>query len=414
MKTEVLEANVQFIDRPFLKPLKLSSGPITHLTEARVDVRARTDGREAIGRGSIFLSDLWAWPDPARSHAERDRAMRDYSASIAQNLPSLCGDQAQHPIELGLRLHHAIANQHGSAVATVLARAVCASPFDAAIHDAAGIALDRSAFEFYERDEPLPIADGYLNGNASSAIRRTIQPPRKALDGWFVLGFDDPLHNFGAFRCFKLKTLGKDNATDVARTVAVYRAARAAGIDRPRLSIDSNEGNPDAESVLDYLHRLREADQEAYDAVEYLEQPTSRQFLEHRVKWHEVSALKAVLLDEGLTSLDFLPQVKADGWSGLCLKTCKGHSFNLVAAAWARENGMILSMQDLTNPGFSAIHSFLFASRMNVINGIELNSPQFTPESNRDWLPRLSSLFQVCDGVHRLENVTVAGLGSPL
>jgi L-alanine-DL-glutamate epimerase-like enolase superfamily enzyme len=413
MKTEVVEANVEFIDRPFLKPLKLSSGPITHLTEARVTVRARTDGKEAVGRGNIFLSDLWAWPDPSKSHAQRDAMMRTFTKKIAADLPSLV-PEPRHPLELGLQLHESIVHPEHSSVATMLARAVCASPFDAAIHDAAGIALGRSAFDFYQNDEPLPLADHYLNGNASAAISKTLQPPKKSLDAWFILGFDDPLDNLGQFRCFKLKTLGKDNSADVARTVAVYRAARSAGIARPRLSIDSNEGNANAESVLDYLRRLREADREAFDAVEYLEQPTSRDILTHRNDWREVGKLKPVLLDEGLTSLDLLPQVKADGWSGLCLKTCKGHSFTLVAAAWARENDLLVSMQDLTNPGFSAIHSFLCAARLNVINGVELNSPQFTPDSNREWLPRLSSLFEVRDGVHRLEDVTVAGLGSTL
>ncbi len=415
MKTEVLEASVEFINRPFIKPLKLSSGPITEITEARVSVRARTDGKEATGRGSIFLSDLWAWPDPNLTHVVRDAAMRELSQTIAKNLRALCGDQAAHPLELGLRLHEAVAHQSDSNVATILARAVCASPFDAAIHDAAGIALGHSAFDFYERTEQMPIADQYFkSGRAMEAIRKTLQPPKKALDAWLIVGGDDSLDHFGEFRCFKLKIAGRDNPADVARTIAVYRAARAAKIDRPRISVDSNEGNPTADSVVDYLHRLREADREAFVAVEYLEQPTSRDIIKHRNDWHEASALKPIMLDEGLTSLELLSTVKRDGWGGLCLKTCKGHSFTLVAAAWARENGLIISMQDLTNPGFSAIHSFLVASRLNVINGVELNSPQFTPEANREWLPRLSSLFDVRNGVHRLENVNVPGLGSTL
>lgn len=68
-------------------------------------------------------------------------------------------------------------------------------------------------------------------------------------------------------------------------------------------------------------------------------------------------------------------------------------------------------MQDLTNPGLAAIHSYLFASHLPVINGIELNSPQFTPQANEPWLPQLGSLFDVRDGRHRL-NVAAQGLGS--
>ena len=35
MRTEILEAAVDFFDRPFRKPLQLSSGLITEITEAR-------------------------------------------------------------------------------------------------------------------------------------------------------------------------------------------------------------------------------------------------------------------------------------------------------------------------------------------------------------------------------------------
>jgi hypothetical protein len=102
------------------------------------------------------------------------------------------------------------------------------------------------------------------------------------------------------------------------------------------------------------------------------------------------------------------------GWSGFALKTCKGHSFSLVAAAWARRRGMLLALQDLTNPGLAAIHAFLFAAHLPVINGVELNSMQFTPAANAGWLPRLASLFEPRDGMHRLPDTAPPGLGSTL
>jgi hypothetical protein len=109
-----------------------------------------------------------------------------------------------------------------------------------------------------------------------------------------------------------------------------------------------------------------------------------------------------------------LAEAREQGWSGLALKTCKGHSFTLIAAAWARENGMLLSMQDLTNPGYSMIHAALLAANLPTINGVELNSPQFTPAANEPWLPRLAPLFTPSDGVHRLADVRPIGLGSTL
>jgi len=120
------------------------------------------------------------------------------------------------------------------------------------------------------------------------------------------------------------------------------------------------------------------------------------------------------MLDEGLTSLSLLPLVRDQNWTGFALKTCKGHSFTLVAAAWARQNGLALSLQDLTNPGYSAIHSFLLGARLDTLNGVELNSPQYTPAANEPWLPQLSGLFEPREGKHRLENLEPAGLGSDL
>ena len=102
------------------------------------------------------------------------------------------------------------------------------------------------------------------------------------------------------------------------------------------------------------------------------------------------------------------------GWSSLALKTCKGHSFALVAAAWAREHWMMLSLRDLTNPGLAAIHAFLFAAHVPMFNGVELNSPQFTPAANAPWIPRLAGLFEPANDTHRLPTRGVIGLGSQL
>jgi len=421
MKVQILESSVEFCERPFIKPLKLSSGPITQISKADATVRVNVEGRDAVGHGSIYLSDLWAWPDPAIPHDVRDRHLRELCLGIGERLFELCGNEAQHPLELGLQLHESLDTLE-SPVATMLARAMCASPFDAAIHDATGQAMNCPAFDFYNEPTPLPTADRYFpKSSAQSAIRQCLQLPRQELPAWLIVGPDDALTDDLAraiathgYRCFKLKIRGRDNLADVNRTIEVFRAARDAGATNPRLSVDSNEANPDADSVLDYLQRLRATDREAFDALAYLEQPTARDIRAHRFDWRAVAALKPVMLDEGLPSLDLLPEAKESGWSGLALKTCKGHSFALVAAAWAHQHGMLLSMQDLTNPGYSAIHSALLASRLNTLNGVELNSMQFTPAANEPWLPRLAGLFEPRDGVHRLPPIAPAGLGSRL
>ena len=74
------------------------------------------------------------------------------------------------------------------------------------------------------------------------------------------------------------------------------------------------------------------------NALLFFEQPTGRDITIYRYEWHPIGAIKPVLLDEGLTSLELMHEALAQGWTGFALKTCKGHSFALTAAAWAKEH----------------------------------------------------------------------------
>lgn len=422
MRARILESKVEYFHQPFLKPLQISSGKITEITEARAEVRVVVDGKEAVGRGSIYLSDLWAWPEPSLTHDQRDAVLRELCDHINASLWDLCGAEPEHPMELGLRLHNSLCHNAPPDGPSILARAMCASPFDAAIHDAVGIALGRSAFDFYHQHSPIPTGDAlFSGGSACGAVSAALKkPPRTEFDCWLIVSRGDSFGEDGVapwirergYRAFKVKILGKDNADDAGRTAEVYRAVKDMGVAAPRLTVDSNEANPNADSVLDYLDRLRAIDPQAFEALEYLEQPTARDILANPNDWREVTSLKPVLLDEGLTSFDILPVAQEQGWSGLALKTCKGHSFALLAAAWASERGMMISLQDLTNPGLSAIHAALFAAHIPTSNGVELNSPQYTPAANSEWLPRLGSLLEPRDGSHRLPEAAPPGLGS--
>ncbi len=419
MEARILEAQVEFVPQPFSTPLMLSSGPITQCTQAIATVTVEVTGQRATGRGAIALSYVWAWPSATLSGDRRDSVLRQYCTRLAGELKNACGSAA-HPLELGMRLHDAVAADKAAEPPT-LARVMCASPFDAAIHDAVGIALGRSAFALYDRPFDAPTADACFEGGlASERIARLIAPPKRQLKAWYIVGKNDtpetvrPWVVDRGFRYFKIKTLGKDSAQDAARTVEVSRLAQELGVKSPVISIDANEGNPDADSVLDYLLRLRAADAQAFDSVQYLEQPTTREIIARPYDWHKVAALKPVVLDEGLTGQELFATAVEQGWSGFAVKTCKGQSFSLVAAAWAKEHGLLVALQDLTNPGLAAIHSALFAAHVPTINDIELNSPQFAPVANEPFLPQLAGLFQPTGGVHRLPQPVPVGLGSGL
>lgn len=420
MKVAILETAVTFINRPFVKPLILSSGPIAEATEVRADVRVRVDGAEAVGRGSMYLSVLWAWPDASRSFSDRDQAMRDLCTRIGRDLQALCGGQPAHPLELGMHLHEAVLALDLAMNPPSLARSNCLSPFDAAIHDGAGLALNRSGFSFYSEPDAIPSADRYFgDGGAVGAIRDVLRPPLREQVGWVIVGHNDgpediaPWVRARGFRAFKIKLLGRDPEEDARRTAVVFQTLRSLGRERPRLAADNNCAYKDVSDVLAYLERLQGIDAEAYGALEYMEQATGRDVFANRFDWRPAALRKPIVLDEGLTDMEALQEAAAQGFSGAALKTCKGHSFALVAAAWARQHGLRLMMQDLTNPGFAAIHSALFAAHLHCDNGLELNSPQFTPAANAEWMPRLKALFEPDDGIHRLPEPP-PGLGSAL
>lgn len=415
----VLSARVAFTRRPFVRPMQLSSGPIRDVTEAVAEVTVRVGKSVATGRGAIYLSDLWAWPHPTLSHAVRDEGMRQFAERIAVELPAWC-PAAAHPLRLGMQLHRALHAWPDDAP-PLLARLVCGSPFDAAIHDAVGRAVGKSAFALYDAPLDAPEVDAWFpDGGAAASIRRALRTPVAEHDAWLVVSYDDDAESLApwvrgrGYRGFKLKILGKDSAADVERTRAVYRLVRELGAERPRLAADANCACPGAEPVREYLVRLQADDPAAFAALEYLEQPTGRDIVAHPNDWSAVTPLKPVLLDEGLVSMEALAEGRRQGWSGIAIKTCRGHSFALVTAAYAHEHGMRLALQDLTNPGLAAIHASLFAAHLPVCNGLELNSPQYTPDANAAWLPRLASLLAPTDGRHRLTATEPPGLGSAL
>src|SRR3954447_8856714 len=139
---EIVAAEISFCTQPFAKPLKLSSGSMETLTQATATVTVRTGDHIANGRGTIYLADLWAWPDHSLTHDERDAALRQLCEQLAREIPDYFRGRNNHPLEAGLKLHHFACDELAIApYPPNLARAVCVSPFDAAIHDAVGRAL---------------------------------------------------------------------------------------------------------------------------------------------------------------------------------------------------------------------------------------------------------------------------------
>src|SRR4029434_10302470 len=99
----------------------------------------------------------------------------------------------------------------------------------------------------------------------------------------------------------------------------------------------------------------------------------------------KAAAIKPVVIDESLIDLESLELAREQGYSGVALKACKGHSEALLMAAAAQKYGMFLCVQDLTWPGASLLHSARTGPRVPGVAAIEGNGRQYCPAGNRAW-----------------------------
>jgi L-alanine-DL-glutamate epimerase-like enolase superfamily enzyme len=442
----LLELEPSFEELTFRVPLKFGTGVIRAITSLTVRARVETRrGKVADGYGNILLSDVWAFPSPELSHEKRDHAMRRLAEAACRLLLGHGG--IAHPVDLFMEVKQdlptvaaQVAQNCGLGVPIpILAALVCASPADAAIHDAFGRAngictYDGYGPEFMAHDLSTWCGPAFKGRHIADYLHRSYKhrlPIFHLVGGMDKLTAkeitaDDPVDGLpvsldqwiarDGLRCFKVKLRGTDIAWDVQRTADVARVIgetrEALGLDGEFwLSTDSNEMNESPETVLEYLHRLKEASPVAYERLLYLEQPTERDLNEHRYDMRGVAALKPVVVDEGVTDLEKLRLAQELGWSGVGLKTCKGHTSSLLYLVTAREAGMVVTVQDLTNPGRSLVHSVGLAARIDTLMGVEYNSRQYLPGAAPEVRAAHPSLFTVQDGTVSTESIRPLGLG---
>ncbi|MCE5238458.1 hypothetical protein LLH23_08185 [bacterium] len=443
---KLLEIEPVFSDAVLRTPLKFGSGIVSAITDMRCRALVETkDGKRGEGWGNILLSDLWGFPSQAVAHEQRDAAMRQVAEAFCNYM--LAHARYGHPMELYLEAKPALKEiaalvdcKLGLAEPMpILGALVCASPVDAALTDAFGNANGISSYDGYGPDfmnydlsqwcgmdfvgrypadylhptfkSRLPIF--HLVGGVDKLTRDEVtdQDPHDGLP----VSLEEWIERDG-LRCFKVKLRGNNNEWDVERTAHVAEVirdtyARLGITDRFVLSTDSNEMNPDPESVVDYLRRLRERSPLAYDALLYLEQPTERDLTVHRFDLSPVAKLKPVVVDEGVTDVERMDLAIELGWSGVGLKTCKGHSSAMLYVAKAKEKGLVLTFQDLTNPGLSLVHEAGFAGRIDTLMGFEYNARQFLPFEQPDVTAAHESLFRVVHGHVTTETLGKTGLG---
>lgn len=408
-------------------------------------VRARVENRRgqlAEGWGAIFLSDFWAYPTPYVQHEAKDAAMRRVVEGFCRRLVAHRG--FGHPVDIFLEVEGdlpALAREAAAGLAEpmpYLAALVCASPVDAALHDAFGIVNGISSYagygpEFMTHDLSAHLGPDFRGRYLSDFLRPQMTA---AVPVFHLVGGLDTLHaadvpssapqdghpnsldewivQDGLF-CLKVKLRGTDLAWDLDRTLEVYRIAREVqgrtGESRLYMSADTNEQCESPAYMVELLHRLREREPGAYDALLYVEQPTERDLRDHWFDMRELSALKAVILDESLTGFADMDLALDLGWSGVALKTCKCHSMALLVAARAAHAGICYTVQDLTNPGLALLHSVGLAAHLNPLMGVEANSRQFYPATSGPERAVHPAIVDVRRGVADTATLQGPGLG---
>jgi L-alanine-DL-glutamate epimerase-like enolase superfamily enzyme len=427
-------------------PLKFGAVIVDELPFCRVRAEVENGrGDVAEGWGGIFLMDLWAWPTPELPHEAKSAAMVEINQRYGKLVESY--GKPCHPIDLFValegdlaRINREVCAAHGlSPEQPFLGALVCASPVDAAIHDAFGnvngidvyqgygpefMSHDLSAHlgpelagkypQQYLRPAYLPeIPIFHLVGGVDKLTRAEVDDsdPQDGVPNCL----EDWVAQDGVF-CLKVKLRGSDLDWDVDRTLAVHRIGEVElaklGEKRLHLSADTNEQCDSPDYIIEYLHRIREAKPQCFEDILYIEQPTERDLSASRHDMRPLVELKPVIVDESLVSLETFVLAVELGWSGIALKSCKGQSMDLILASKAREMGIAYTVQDLTNPSLSLIHSVGLGARLYTMMGVEANSRQFFPGSTRPGEKRVhDGIFTVRNGVARTGSLQGPGLG---
>jgi L-alanine-DL-glutamate epimerase-like enolase superfamily enzyme len=432
--TDIRIEKISFEYEDFLyrTPIKFGGTEVDRVTLLNVHctVRSRT-GKTARGFGSMPLGNVWSFPSKVLKYDDTLKAMK----ALAERINKITGSYKDygHPMDI----NHAIEPLYlkaGDEVTKALKLAepvpklctlTAASPFDAAIHDAFGKMLGKSAYECYGPDVLANDLGHYLGSQfqGDRLDQFVLRKPKPSMPLYHLVGAVDPITDadiskrindglpetlpewirYSGLTQIKIKLNGEDLNWDVNRVVTVDRVTAETqaqrGLRQWYYSLDFNEKAPNVDYLLACLRQIKEKAPAAFERVQYVEQPTKRDLRSDRGNvMHEVAKLKPVVIDESLTELDSLLLAREMGYSGAALKACKGQAQALLMGAAVQKFKMFLCVQDLTCPGASLIHSAGLAAHVPTVAAIECNSRQYVPAANKGWDERFPGVFDVRNG----------------
>ena len=441
----VKEVSVSFEPIQFRAPLKFGGRVVSssYLINAEVSVESR-NGKHATGHGSMPVGNVWAWPSGTLEPPDTEKLMMAYAKMVAELFDAYPG--FGHPLEIAFEVsseyeHQAkrLADSQGvSEILPPLARMVCSSPIDAAVHDAYGRMLKLNSFNVLSKEFCKTDLSEFLDKQFAGEYldKYTLREPVSTLPLYHLVGALDPLTEADvkdrpadklpvtlaewikadSLTHLKIKLAGDQLEWDIDRVLSIEKVAAATQAERGCsswfYSCDFNEKCDSAEYVIEFLNRVKASSPAAFDRIQYIEQPTSRNLdAENAPKMHAVAAIKPVVIDEALVSYESLLQARELGYSGIALKACKGQTESLLMAAAAQKFGMFLCVQDLTCPGASFLHSCSLAARIPGVAAIEGNARQYCPTANQKWAKKLPSLFTIKNGTIDTGRLAGPGLG---
>lgn len=442
---KILGVECEFEDVPYRMPLKFGGRVVdsSTLINITVEVGTRNNRREG-GFGSMPLGNIWAWPSDKLTADQTAEAMQAFTNEVVE----LASDYPDHAHPLDIMLQFSTEFEHLAKVVQnklklpepipALAQHVAASALDAAMHDAYGRAHGQNSYNLLSSKFMNHDLTEYLDATFKGEYldKYTTRDPQPRLPLYHLVGATDPLtpadvtQKIGdglpesladwiakeGITHFKIKMAGDDLAWDVARVLAVDKAVTDAQAARGKkdwkYSIDFNEKCANVQYVLDFLNKIKKDRPAAFERIQYIEQPTHRDLKAHpENKMHEAAKIKPIVIDESLIDYDSLLMALEQGYSGVALKTCKGHGDALLMAAAAQKFGMFLTVQDLTCPGYSFLHSASLAARVPGVAAIEGNARQYCPAANRRWKVEHPSMFDIKDGTVETGILNGEGLG---
>ncbi len=427
----------------FRTPLKFGGRVMDGFTLINIDaVVENRRGKHANGLGSMPAAGVWAWPSAGLTAEQTAEAM----VKLAEEAVELANDYPEfgHPLDI---VYHLSAEYDHMAQRLVerlgydepmpvLAQLVATSPLDAALHDAYGRVNEVHSYAALSQEFMNYDLSEYLDEQFQGEYldKYILGQPRPRLPLYHLIGSLDPLTESdlterigdglpetlpewilaNGLTHLKIKLAGDDLQWDIDRVLAVDRVAAQAqaqrGCQQWFYSLDFNEKCENVDYVLEFLNKVREQNPAAYDRIQYIEQPTHRNLEAHpENKMHRAAELKPVVIDESLVDYDSLLLARDMGYSGVALKTCKGHGESLCLAAAAQKFDMFLCVQDLTLPGYAFLHSASLAAHIPTVAAIEGNGRQYCPAANEEWAKRFPTMFNVTDGT--IETGVLNGIG---